>query len=137
MAWTIDSVIVQDNDVLTVNWSGIADASDLTDQVVVNLSDYTVTSSGATATTSQILSFKGGAGVGLMANLEWDHTTDDLILNLPPGLYIPMLPSDTPDERIALFNDPGTAGGTGDIVLTTLGGASGESVTLYMKILIA
>jgi hypothetical protein len=61
--------------------------------------------------------------------LHWDHTADDEIAILPAG-------SGTIDfNAIGGKIDPRTAGGTGDIQLTTAGGASGATydVTIYLR----
>jgi hypothetical protein len=59
--------------------------------------------------------------------LHWDHTTDDEIAVLPAG-------QGTIDwNAIGGKTDPRTTGGTGDILLTTNGQASGGTydITLY------
>lgn len=61
--------------------------------------------------------------------LYWDHTTDDEITILPEGagcIHFGALGGKT---------DPRTTGGTGDILLTTAGAASGATydITLYLR----
>lgn len=61
--------------------------------------------------------------------LYWDHTTDDEIAILPAG-------SGTLDwNALGGKADPRSAGGTGDIVLTTAGAASGATydLTVYFR----
>lgn len=61
--------------------------------------------------------------------LFWDHTTDDEIAILPAG-------QGTIDwNAIGGKTDPRTTGGTGDIVLTTNGQASGGTynITIYFR----
>lgn len=61
--------------------------------------------------------------------LYWDHTTDDEISIMPAGvgtIHFGALGGKT---------DPRTTGGTGDIQLTTNGGASGSTydITIYFR----
>lgn len=60
--------------------------------------------------------------------LKWDHTTDDEIATLAgPGVK---------DWSVEGGNvDPRTAGGTGDILLTTNGGAAGAAydITIWLR----
>lgn len=61
--------------------------------------------------------------------LYWDHTTDDEIAVLPAG-------TGTIDwNALGGKKDPQTSGGTGDIILTTNGAASGGTydITLYVR----
>jgi hypothetical protein len=62
--------------------------------------------------------------------LHWDHTTDDEIAVLGAG-------SDYLDFRsVGGLVDPGSTGGTGDVVLTTAGVASGNTynITLVVRL---
>lgn len=61
--------------------------------------------------------------------LYWDHTTDD---------EIDVLASDTSaSERsywdVGGLNDPETAGGTGDIILTSAGASAGDTYSLVLN----
>ena len=60
--------------------------------------------------------------------LAWDHTTDDEIAVLSGQSVIDW-------SSIGGNVDPQSTGGTGDILLTTDGGADGSSydITLYMR----
>jgi hypothetical protein len=62
---------------------------------------------------------------GMTARLYWDHTTDDEIaVCAGQGCF---------DFRDAGgLIDPGSAGGTGDILLTTNGHTSGDSYTIVL-----
>lgn len=127
MAWThySNTQRIGQNKFL-VNYAGQADASDLTDYV---LFDISAKAPGFTKT--QIESLKIRSSGGLVAVLEWDATTDDFITasvgheqQFPP-----------PFQREDLISgnfivDPASTGTTGDILLTTIGGALGRGVSI-------
>jgi len=60
--------------------------------------------------------------------LAWDHTTDDEIAVLS-GLF------DIDFSDAGGLTDPKSAGGTGDIILTTVGAATGAAydITIYLR----
>lgn len=58
--------------------------------------------------------------------LEWDHTTDDIVDYYSGQGYMDYRP-------YGGKNDPRSAGGTGDLVLTSLGGAAGGSYSLLIS----
>lgn len=68
--------------------------------------------------------------VGMSLRIHWDHTADDEVAILPPGSGIIDVEAD------GGLVDPITAGGTGDVLFTTVGASSGDSydVTLYTKL---
>ena len=133
MAWTIDSIASQTGDLYILSWTGLADASDLTDTVLVDV-DALSMASGATPTKTQVTYFYGAAG-GVAAKLEWDHTTDDPIILVPPGCVV-TLPAPHPEQAADVFTDPSSSGQNGDIVVTTLGGAVGDGLYIYMEVLL-
>lgn len=57
--------------------------------------------------------------------LEWDHTTDDEIAVLSGVGYKTY-------REVGGLVDPQSSGGTGDIILTTAGGASGSTYDIYI-----
>jgi len=59
-------------------------------------------------------------------DLYWDHTTDDEMLSLSGNGYKDM-------REYGYIIDPQTAGGTGDVLLTTVGAASGDSYDITMS----
>ncbi len=133
LAWTTDVVTYQDGDEYTINWAGIADASALTDTILVNLSALRK-ADGTAPTTSEIDDLEVWTS-GVYALLEWDHDSDDLICLVPAGAHY-VLPSKNTTDRRQLFDDPGSAGGTGDIVLTTPTATASDTVSIYMKVLL-
>lgn len=66
---------------------------------------------------------------GMQVRLDWDHTTDDEIVTLGPGSGVMNW------RQAGGLIDPGSAGGTGDILLTTNGQAAGDSydITLHLR----
>ena len=140
MAWTHDIDIVRPagEDVCYVNYSGQADASDLTDYALFDISAQGELrqgpNSGVAPTGTKIHNLRATiGGSGMYARLEFDATTDDLIgafvqgspLIVPP----PFFPLDVHND---FFKDPGSSGSTGDIVLTTIGGAVGDGISIQM-----
>jgi hypothetical protein len=69
-----------------------------------------------------------GTADGMQVRLFWDHTTDDEIAFLS-GQF------DQDWRDSGGLVDPASAGGTGDILLTTSGHTSGDSysLTLYLR----
>ena len=59
--------------------------------------------------------------------LLWDHTTDDLIAPLSGSGYLDL-------HDIGGKIDPASAGGTGDILLTTNGGVSGSTYLIVLVV---
>lgn len=63
--------------------------------------------------------------------LYWDHTTDDEIAVLGPGTgYMDF----TDNGMFQGLIDPGSAGDTGDILLTTNGHSSGDTYTITLTL---
>ena len=62
-------------------------------------------------------------------DLLFDHTADDLAIRLNPGNYI------VDYSALGGIVDPESAGGTGDIVLTTAGNTAGDyyDITLWLR----
>lgn len=139
MAWTHKSnnkeqVLAGSGYRAYVNYIGQADASDLTDYVVFDASAQLPFVPAAT----EILWLKmvvGGSG--MMAYLEWDATADTLIGGAAQGEPFAW-PPETGHFDLAyardngLTKDPVGSGTTADIVLTTIGGAVGDAVSLQM-----
>lgn len=68
---------------------------------------------------------------GMQILLEFDHATDDEIIMLSGYNRIDF----TQKGKYQGFIDPNSAGGTGDIVATTVGHTAGDkaSITLYLR----
>lgn len=66
---------------------------------------------------------------GMQVRLLWDHDTDDELMTLGPGDY------NLDFRDVGGLKDPASAGGTGDVLLTTNGHSAGDSydITLYFR----
>ena len=139
MAWTWHNVqyqVPQPNGtaLLYVNASGQADASDETDKVLVDASALLPVSPAKI----EIEYLRISAG-GVFVRLEWDATTDDLIVACPTDNTLEYPPGQWAADKADLFNgsfikDPASTGSTGDILLTTLGGAAGDGVSIQARL---
>jgi hypothetical protein len=63
--------------------------------------------------------------------LYWDHTTDDELAILPAGIAYRDF------TEAGGLADPGSAGGTGDIILTTAGAVSGATYDILLDLLLS
>ncbi len=64
---------------------------------------------------------------GMQIKILFDHSTDDLVAILAGR-------GEISDVRECPIQDPGSAGDTGDILVTTAGQSAGDGYTLYMEI---
>lgn len=106
---------------------GVLDTANESDVIKVDISTFT-DPNGQVATYTAIDRIEYAIGGAAVVTLEWDHTTDDEIAVLSGQGVI--------DWTLMGGNiDPRTAGGTGDIVLTTVGTAtatpSGTNLITY------
>lgn len=105
-----------------------SDGTGETGVVKIDISAFT-TSDGATATYSAIDFIEYSVWGFNDVLLAWDHTADDVIARLAG--------QGTMDWSVYGGNvDPQSAGGTGDVVLTTSGGAastSGYDITIHWR----
>lgn len=98
----------------------LLNVSDGTGESAVNKLDIsTLTGPDGTAPTSVTLEavdydVQGFSSVQLL----WDHTTDDAMINLGAGQNVRDF------TGIGGRHDPGSAGGTGDVLLTTVGASA-------------
>lgn len=60
--------------------------------------------------------------------LSWDHTTDDVALVLPAGAI------DMDFRDVGGLHDPRSAGGTGDLLITTGGPTAGDIYHLILEV---
>lgn len=127
MAWTHYKILRrQSQDTFLLHYAGQADATDLTDYV---LFDISAEAPARTKTQMDYLRIKSG---GVFVVLEWDATTDDFIAACPDnGEYLFPPPFDRAELVSGnMLIDPVSAGTTGDIVMTTVGGAAGKGVVI-------
>jgi len=127
MAWTHRRILYRaGQNRFILHYSGQADVSDLDDYV---LFDISADAPGFTKT--QVMQLQGQAG-GLYAVLEWDATTDAFICAFPDGPLVKYPPPFDREDLVAgdMIIDPIPTGTTGDILLTTFGGAVGGGVNI-------
>lgn len=113
----------------TVHCTNISDGTGETDAVKVDISTLTKLD-GTVPTKTAVKEIQWNMQGITSVRLEWDHATDDLITVLSGSGYMDL--SNTPG-----LIDPGSAGGTGDIVATTAGAVSGGTyhITLVVELL--
>jgi len=123
-----------------LNYSGQADGSDLTDYAIMDVSASPI-HFGSVPSSGRILSLRMCVSGGLFARLEWDATTDTLIVGGGGPVKLgwgypdvgPLINADMVDLNSAEFlQDPANSGQTGDILLTTINGAAGEGISIQM-----
>lgn len=68
-----------------------------------------------------------GNTVGMAVRVLFDHTTDDTVLILQGEFCMDFTP-------YGGLQDPASAGGTGDILFTTVGHTSGDSYSIMMEV---
>ncbi len=109
----------------------LTNESDGTGEAAVTKLDISTltNSNGDTATAVTLLEARWAVqGFGYVV-IEWDHTTNDEMLVCSGNDYASFV-------GMGGLHDPASTGGTGDVVLTTDGGADGSSydITLVFKI---
>jgi len=72
---------------------------------------------------------------GMAVKLLWDHTTDDLALALSGSGSMDFTGSDIETVPGACrLKDPRSTGGTGDLLLTTVGHTAGDTYNVLLQI---
>lgn len=108
-----------------VNVQGVFSAADETDTIVIDKS--TLTGPDGTEPTSisiEEITWSVGAGFDYVL-LEWDHTTDDIVDYFSGQGYMDFRP-------YGGKNDAESAGATGDLLLSTSGGAAGDAYSFLI-----
>ena len=123
MADTVDIIVMQNSgNLYQARWTNVSDATGETDVVKIDksaLTDVKGLEPYALDLVEITWSIQGFTSV----RLEWDHTTDDEILMLTNNGVMDFR------ER-GYLRDPVSAGGTGDVLLTTAGAASGATYSI-------
>jgi hypothetical protein len=110
---------------LIIDVAGVFSAADETDTVIIDKSTFT-SLAGIEPAKIRIDEITWAVGVGFdYVLLEWDHTTDEVIDYFQGQGYIDYRPY---GGKV----DGGGAGGTGDMLLTTSGGAAGDSYSFLI-----
>ena len=118
--------LVKGQNLVVVNVTGVFSVSDETDTIVIDKSTL-AGPDGIEPGSIRIDEITWAVGPGFdYVLLEWDHTTDDVVDYfqgqgfMDYGIY-------------GGKDDPASAGGTGDLILTTSGGAAGDSYSFLIK----
>jgi len=117
MANTIDSLVIQSDGTFYVHrYLCLSDGTGMSDVVMIDKSTLTAYGTGLEPAALDLVKFSAQAwGTVNSVVLEWDHDTDDEIVAFGvQGLEIC-------DGEWGPLRDPRSAGGTGDIVITTNG----------------
>lgn len=131
-------VILESKTHYIVHLTNISDGTGESDVVKVDKSAIGVASDGAEAGSLEIDKIAWNCD-GMAVRLEWDHTTDDLAMALSGNGLVNF--KDIRDIfSPGVFNtgglkDPRSTGGTGDILVTTVGHTSGDTynITLWLR----
>ncbi len=106
--------------------TGISDGTGETNVVKVDKSTLTAPT-GAEPSRLGILSIRWNAQNFSYIKLSTDHTTDDVLMVLTGNGY------DCFEPYGALY-DPNSAGGTGDLLLSSVGGVSGSTYDITIEL---
>lgn len=132
MADTVTSVVLpgQTKKRLVVRATVVSDGTGSTDAILVDKS--TLTGLNGLEPNKLVIEKLEFTCDGMIGLLEFDHTVDDPICTLAGtfGIY-----DFAQNSKYQGFVDPGAAGATGDIVITTTGHTAGDSinVVLYLR----
>lgn len=118
--------IVKGRNIITANVTGEFSAADETDTVIFDKSAL-IGPDGTEPGSISIEEITWTIGPGFAyVRLEWEHNTDDLIDDFHGQGYMDYRPSGGK-------HDPKSEGGTGDVVLTTSGGAANDTYSFYIR----
>lgn len=135
MAWTLanKSFQVDNSNQVVIEYGARADASDLTGEIILDLSAYIVQSTQAAPSKCRIASLIALVSSGVHLTLDWDRTTDRHIMDCPGGVISTYAPLPIPTDETSLDNifDDTASGDTGDVIATTIGGGLGEGFQIW------
>jgi len=118
--------LIKGRNKIVVNVTGAFSVSDETDTVIIDASTL-IGPDGTPPSSIRIDEITWAVGVGFdSVLLEWDATTDDVIDYFQGQGYIDFRP-------YGGKNDPKSSGTTGDILLTTAGGAAGDTYSFLIS----
>lgn len=118
--------LIKGNRNIVVNVTGAWAAADEVDTIIIDKSTL-VGPLGVEPGSIRIDEITWTVGFGFDAVvLEWDHTADDIVDYYQGQGYMDYM-------VYGGKNDPKSAGGTGDLVLTTIGGAANDTYSLLIS----
>lgn len=136
MADTVASNVLLDNSTHhVVHLVGISDATGEAAVIKVDKSAIAAASDGAEADALDIQMVRWCIQGYSSIRLYWDHTTDDLALALAGSGYEDFGAKVGALTALVGLKDPISAGGTGDILLTSAGAAANATydITLWLR----
>ena len=114
------------NDRYVIHFTNEGDGTGESNVIKVNLSNF-VLKNGSAPTSSRIMKITYSGGSYNYVVLRWDHTTDDEIAVLSGNGELDF-------KTWGGKGDPGSAGDTGDILLTTDGNVDGAHYDILLDI---
>lgn len=125
MADTVTTQVVQNSkSEYVVHLTGVSDGTG--EAAVVKIDKSTLTNVGGVEPHMiSIMSARWAIQGYTYIKILWDHSTDDLALILSGNGYDNF-------EAAGGLRDPGTSGGTGDVLLTSVGAASGATYDITL-----
>lgn len=128
MADTVSTNVVRNtvsrDGVYTIHLTGLSDGTGETNVVKIDKSAFTGPS-GSEPSYITILSARWNTQGYSYIKLSTDHTTDDTMLLLTGNGY---------DEWEMGLQDPNSTGGTGDLLLSSVGAASGATYDITLRV---
>lgn len=112
---------------VVVHYTDISDGTGLADQIILDVSAYTINGAPATKAAIQEVQWNMQGFTDLV--IEWDHTTDEVALVLNGNGY--------KDFSLAGNLNSRGSGQTGDVLLTTVGAAAGSTFDLTIVFILS
>jgi hypothetical protein len=138
MAIAVTNIVVAETaDLYCVHLTGIADGAGEESAVVKVDRSTLISPAGIEPGALEILAARWNVKGFTYVKLAFDHTTDDTAMVLVDQGFDDFTngPKPLATGIVGRLRDPGSAGGTGDLVLTTLGAAAGTAydITLWLR----
>ena len=131
MADTVASNVIQNtvstDGIYKIHLTGVSDGTGESDVVKIDKSAFT-SYDGSEPGIINLQSVRWNIQGFSYITLEWDHTTDDVAMRLSGNGY----------DNFAAgggLRDPASSGGTGDLLLTSTGAASGATYDITLEVL--
>ncbi|MEK0418299.1 MAG: hypothetical protein RI949_2305 [Pseudomonadota bacterium] len=135
MADTVTTITLEDyakSAYAAYHFTGVSDGTGETNVAKIDKSAMAVAPDNAEPAALDILQVDWNIQGFSYIKLSWDHTTDDTAMVLPAGGGSRTFPNQHGEWYL---KDPRSSGGTGDLLLTSVGAASGATydITVYVK----